>query len=80
MEYKKLNKSVCEEMFREQIQIEEPGDVGKSETKLQKEGMKKTFKKILKHITGVETTVKGMETFRRTKRIFSCQLRTALVR
>ena len=47
---------------------EEPDDVGNLEVKMHKEGMKKTFQNILKHIRGVEATVKGMETFCRTKK------------
>ena len=48
-------------MFGGEIEKEEePDDVGKSESKLHKGGMKKTFQKIVKHITVVEATVKGM--------------------
>ena len=48
IEYKKLNKSVCDEMFGGDLEIdEEPDDVGKLQAKLHKEGMKKTSLKIL---------------------------------
>ena len=55
---------MCEEIFGGEIEIEkEPGEIRKSEAKLHKESMKKTYQNLLKHITRVEAAVKGMVTF-----------------